>query len=249
MLKQERHQQILKELAEKRKVLSVDLSKILQVSEDTIRRDLNELNDKHLLHKVHGGALPLENTILSYNQRSNTEIAKKGHIAKKALELIHNGQVILMSGSTINLELAKIIPSNIKATIFTYSLPIALELTKHPLIEVIFLGGKLNKSAQVTVGIDVINAISSIKADICFMGVGGINVNRGMTEQDWEVAHIKKHMINNSDYTVAMCLNERIKSNRSFTIVPIEQIDCIITDLDEKDTKLKGFKDKGVVVI
>lgn len=249
MLKQERHQIILKELREKRKVLSVNLSAILNVSEDTIRRDLNELNKKHLLYKVHGGALPIENTILSYNQRSTTEIEIKNNIAKKALELIHNGQVILMSGSTINLELAKIIPLDIKATIFTYSLPIALQLTKHPLIEVIFLGGKLNKGAQVTVGIDVINAISTIKADICFMGVGGIDINRGMTEQDWDVAHIKKVMINNSDYTVAMCLNERLTNTKSFTIVPIEDVDCLITDLDEGDNKLLDFKNKGVVII
>lgn len=249
MLKQERHQRILKELTEKRKVLSVNLSKILNVSEDTIRRDLNELNGKHLLYKVHGGALPIENTILSYNERSTKEVEKKKAIAKKALSLIHNGQVIIMSGSTTNIELAKIIPQNIKATIFTYSLPIALQLTQHPLVEVIFLGGKLNKGAQVTVGIDVINAISNIKADICFMGIGGLDTNRGITEQDWEVAHIKKSMINNSDYTVALCLAEKINTTKSFTVVPIEKVDCIITDLDKNDTKLSSFQEKGLVVI
>lgn len=97
-----------------------------------------------------------------------------------------------MSGSTTNLEIAKLIPDNLVVTIFTYSLPIALELTKHPSIEVIFIGGKLNKLAQVSVGIDVVNTISNIRADICFVGTGGIHIKKGMTEPDWEVAHIKK---------------------------------------------------------
>ncbi len=63
----------------------------------------------------------------------------------------------------------------------------------------IFIGGKLNKSAQVTVGIDVVNAISDLRADICFMGTDAINIENGMTEADWEVAHIKRCMIDSSD--------------------------------------------------
>ena len=160
MLKQERHQLILKILRQDRKVLSVNLSEELNVSEDTIRRDIKELGSKDLLYRVHGGALSIENKTLTYNERRTFDLAEKSIIAKKAVKLIHDGQVIIMSGSTTNLELAKIIPPEINATIFTYSLPIALELTQHPSVEVIFIGGKLNKSAQVTIGIDVVNSIS-----------------------------------------------------------------------------------------
>ncbi|MCB0486470.1 MAG: DeoR/GlpR transcriptional regulator, partial [Flavobacteriaceae bacterium] len=169
MLKEERHQVILNKLHINRKVLSTKLSEELNVSEDTVRRDLKELEAKRLLYKVHGGALSIENKIKTYDERSIFDIDKKEIIAQKAVKLIHDGQVIIMSGSTTNLQLAKIIPSKTNATIFTYSLPVALELTHHPSIEVIFIGGKLNKGAQVTTGIDVINSISNIRADMCFM--------------------------------------------------------------------------------
>jgi len=249
MLKQERHQLILKKLKLKRKVLSVNLSKQLAVSEDTVRRDLKELEAKQLLYKVHGGALPLENKLLTYNERIESHLDKKNIIAKKAVQLIHDGQVIIMSGSTTNLELAKIIPPKINATVFTYSLPIAIQLSQHPSIEVIFIGGKLNKSAQVTVGIDVVNFISSIRADICFMGTGGIDNNRGMTEPNWEVAHIKKSMIHVSDYVVAMCISHKLMEVKRYSVVPIDSIDTMITDLEPENEIFNEFKAKGLVIM
>lgn len=249
MLKQERHQIILDKLRRNRKVLSANLSVELEVSEDTVRRDLKELEAKNLLYKVHGGALCIEKRAKSYEERKTAEIDKKNKIAAKAVKLINSGQVILMSGSTTNLALAKIIPHNINATIFTYSLPIALELTHHPNVEIIFMGGKLNKGAQVTVGIDVINAISKIKADICFMGTSGINTERGMTELNWEVAHIKKAMINASNYVAALCTSTRLLQSHSYTVVPAHDIDVIITDVNPKDKLLSSFNEVGIQTI
>ena len=249
MLKLERHQLILDKLKVNRKVLSVILSGELKVSEDTIRRDLKELEAQQLLHKVHGGALSIENKILSYNERSVANLNKKRQIAKKAVLLIHNGQVIIMTGSSTNLELAKLIPTTITATVFTYSLPIALQLTNHPKIEVIFIGGKLNKSAQVTVGIDVMNFISQLRADICFMGTDALNLKRGMTESDWEVAHIKKGMIESSDYVVSMCISTKMMESRRYAVVPVEDIDVVITDDAIDQAVLEQFKEKGIVVM
>jgi len=249
MLKLERHAFIIKQLKQHRKVLSANLSEQLQVSEDTIRRDLKELEAKHLLFKVHGGALTIENKILSFDERSVADLDKKQTIAKKAVHLIHDGQVIIMSGSTVNVELAKIIPSHIKATIFTYSLPIATELSHHESIEVIFIGGKLNKSAQVTVGIDVVNSVANIRADICFMGVSGLDIHRGMTEPDWEVAHIKKCMIAASDYVVALCQSSKLKDIERYVVVPARNIDSIITDEPLDENIATPFKDQGIIII
>ncbi len=249
MLKPERHQFILDKLRRNRKVLSTQLSEELSVSEDTIRRDLKELEAKNLLFKVHGGALALDNKVKTYEERKVADIDKKNTIAKKAVDLIHDDQVILMSGSTTNLALAKIIPSHIKATVFTYSLPIALELTHHPTIEVVFIGGKLNKTAQVTVGIDVVNAITKVRADICFMGVSGLNLERGMTEPDWEVAHIKKSMIEASDYVVALCTSTKLMQDKSYVVVPVNKIDTIITDHSPNESLFSSFKEAGINVM
>ncbi|UMB61987.1 DeoR/GlpR family DNA-binding transcription regulator [Lutibacter sp. A80] len=249
MLKEERQNCILNKIRLNKKVLSVDLSHELNVSEDTIRRDLNELSSKKLIKKVHGGALTIENIAPSYEERRNHNLQEKNSIAKKAVKLIKSGQVIIMSGSTTNLQLAKIIPSNINATIYTYSLPIALQLTEHPSIEIIFIGGKIHKSAQVTVGLDVVSSISELRADLCFMGTGGINISNGMTEPNWEVSHIKKCMISVSNQVVALCTKNKINEIKRYTAVPINKIDTIVTDIDPKDSIFNNFKEKGVKIL
>lgn len=249
MLKEERHHHILDKIKLSRKVLSTDLSIELAVSEDTIRRDLNDLSAKGLIKKVHGGALPLENNTLSYIERSNYNLEEKNIIAKKAVKLIKEGQVIIMSGSTTNLQLAKIIPSDINVTIYTYSLPIALQLTEHPSVEIIFIGGKLHKAAQVTVGLDVVSSISELRADLCFMGTGGINTLNGMTEPDWEVSHIKKCMIAASKKVITLCTINKINEIKRYAVAPINKIDIIVTDIDANDPIFDDFKEKGVKII
>jgi len=249
MLKEERHLQILDKIKLNRKVLSTELSIDLNVSEDTIRRDLNELSTKGLIKKVHGGALPVDNNTPSYRERSHSNLAEKNIIAKKAVKLIKEGQVIIMSGSSTNLQLAKIIPSDINATIYTYSLPIALQLTEHPSIEIIFLGGKLHKPAQVTVGLDVVSSISELRADLCFMGTGGISVLNGMTEPDWEVSHIKKSMIEASEKVIVLCIKNNINEFKRYHVAPIHKINTIITDINPEDLIFSSFKEKGVKIL
>lgn len=249
MLKEERHQHILNKIKLSRKVLSTDLSIELNVSEDTIRRDLNELSSKGLIKKVHGGALPIDNKAPSYEERRYYNLEEKNSIAKKAVKLIKSGQVIIMSGSTTNLQLAKIIPSDINATIYTYSLPIAIQLTEHPSIEIIFIGGKLHKAAQVTVGLDVVSTISELRADLCFMGSGGINISNGMTEPDWEVSHIKKCMISASDKVIALCTKNKINEIKRYTVAPVHKINTIVTDIDPSDSIFDPFKEKGVSIL
>ncbi len=250
MLKEERQRFILEKLKLNRKVLSSNLSVELTVSEDTIRRDLNELSEKGMIKKVHGGALSvIETKTPSYEERSVSDLEGKNIIARKAVALIENGQVIIMSGSTTNLQLAKIIPAEVNATIYTYSLPIALQLTEHPSLEVIFIGGKLHKRAQVTVGLDVVSTISTLKADLCFMGTGGIDVEHGMTEPDWEVSHIKKCIIENSKKVIVLCTKTKLDRVRRYPVSSIVQINTIITDLKTTDPAFEEYKDKGVNII
>lgn len=249
MLKEERHHHILSKIKLSRKVLSTELSIELNVSEDTIRRDLNELSAKGLIKKVHGGALPIDRNTLSYGERSNYNLEEKNIIAKKAVKLIKDGQIIIMSGSTTNLQLAKIIPPDIKATIYTYSLPIALQLTEHPSVEIIFIGGKLHKPAQVTVGLDVVSSISELRVDLCFMGTGGINILNGMTEPNWEVSHIKKCMIAASEEVIVLCAKSKINEVKGYSVAPIHKIDTIVTDTEPTDLIFDDFKEKGVKIL
>ncbi len=248
MLRKERHNYILHKIRLDSKVVSSDLSDELDVSEDTIRRDLRELSQNGSILKVHGGAIATNKHIFQYSKEEIVDYELKNIVAQKAIPLIKDNSVIIMSGGTTNLELASILPPELKATIYTYSLPIAMQLTEHPNVELIFIGGKMQKSAQVTIGIDVVSAIKNIRADFCFLGVSGLDINAGLTETDWEVAHIKKAMISISEKTILLSTAAKLNIIQKHLIENTENLDTIITDAPVTDPRIEAFKRRGIEV-
>lgn len=239
----------MSKLAEEQKVVTTDLALALDLSEDTIRRDLNELDNKKLLKKVYGGAIQItEKSVDVFNIDISAEDEKK-QIVTKALSLLHDGQVIIMSGGSTNLVFAKLIPSDLKATIYTYSLPIAMQLSQHPNIDLIFIGGKMQKNAMVTIGMDVIQVLSKIKADICFIGASSINVKQGLTEIGYEVSIVKKAMIESSDRVVSMFSSNKLNTKMPHVVCDLSQLDTIVTNLDPEDARLEEYRKSGVFVL
>ena len=249
MLKAERHKYIMTKLIEDQKVVTTNLALALALSEDTIRRDLNELDDKNLLEKVYGGAIQSAGKSVDVFNIVITAEEEKKKIVTKALSLLHDGQVIIMSGGSTNLVFAKLIPSDLKATIYTYSLPIAMQLSQHPNIDLIFIGGKMQKNAMVTIGMDVIQVLSKIKADICFIGASSINVKQGLTEVGYEVSIVKKAMIGSSDRVVSMFASNKLNTKMPHIVCDLNQLDTIVTDLDPTDLSLEEYRKLGVLIL
>ncbi|MEO8773229.1 MAG: DeoR/GlpR family DNA-binding transcription regulator [Gelidibacter sp.] len=249
MLKAERQNYILNKLFEEKKVITTNLASALDVSEDTVRRDLNELDHKKLLKKVYGGGILIpEKSVDVFNIHINAEEQKK-KIVTKALTLLHDGQVIIMSGGTTNLVFAKLIPEDLQATIYTYSLTIAMQLSQHPNIDLILIGGKMQKNAMVTIGIDVIQVLSKIKADICFIGASSINLKQGLTETGYEVSIVKKAMIESSDRVVSMFASNKLNTKMPHSVCDLSQLDTIVTELDPDDYRLEDYRKSGVFVL
>jgi len=249
MLKAERHKIILAKIAVEQKVSTIQLALDLNISEDTIRRDLNELNKKGFLEKVYGGAFPIVNKPANIFDITIVNKEKKNKIGQKALRLLADGQVIIMSGGTTNLAFARLIPTDFKATIYTYSLPIAMQLSQHPFIELIFIGGKLQKNAMVTIGMDVVQVLSKLKADICFMGSSSINVRTGLTEMGYEVSLVKKAMMKASDKVVCMVTSEKLNTKMPYVVCEINLLNIIITDLNPAIPMLDEYVKAGVKLI
>lgn len=249
MLKAERHKFIMTKLLEEQKVVTTDLALALDLSEDTIRRDLNELDSKKLLEKVYGGAIKfVEKSSDVFQIAINAEEEKK-KIVTKALSLLRDGQVIIMSGGSTNLVFAKLIPSDLKATIYTYSLPIAMQLSQHPNVDLIFIGGKMQKNAMVTIGMDVIQVVSKIKADICFIGASSISIKQGLTEVGYEVSIVKKAMIEASEKVVSMFSSNKLNTKMPHGVCDLSQLDTIVTELDPQDVILEDYRKSGVFVL
>ena len=226
--KNERHVFILRQINLHHKVLSSTLSVQLQVSEDTIRRDLAELADAGEIIKVHGGALSKS---YHYPVQQNTVYAQeeKKLIAKKAVGLIRSGMTILTEAGTTMLEMIRMIPDNIEATFFTVSPLMALELAERPLLTVILLGGQMDMSSQITLGEKPVMELASIRVDLCFLGVNAIDSKTGLTEADWKVAQVKKAMIASSDKLAILTIAEKINTSLPLRLCSPRNNDYLIT--------------------
>lgn len=241
MVKDKRHNYMLDKIRMHGKVNSKKLAIELNVSEDTVRRDLNELDRKGLLLKVHGGAISTVQRLYHYNENVIYDLEKKVVIANKAVSLISDGMVIIISGGTTNLVLSRMIPKNVRVTIYTYSLPIAMQLIEHPEVETIFIGGKIEKKSMVTVGIDVIQDLSKIRADICFLGASSVDIDHGITEVGYEVSLVKKAMIASSDKVVSLVTSSKLNDRQNYPVCRLNEIFSLVTDLDPSDQKLSGY--------
>lgn len=249
MLKKERLAYILHQVNLHNKVLSVNLCQDINVSDDTIRRDLQELAEEGKLIKVHGGAL---SNSFHKGTISNDQIysySKKAIIAQKAATLIKEGMFVLTGGGTTIIELAKALPLELHATFISGSLPAIAEYINHPSIDVIILGDRISKSAKLTVGPDAISKIKGIRSDICFLGINAIDTQFGVSDNDWEVVQIKKAMISAAKKVVCLTISEKIDTQQPIQVCAVNEVDYLITELDPQHPMLQPFVDAGITVI
>jgi len=249
MLKKERQAYIVHQVNLHNKVLSTSLSTEIDVSEDTIRRDLQELADEGRLIKVHGGALSHAFNDISYSSNKVYSQDNKKIIADKAVKLIKDGMFVLTGGGTTIIELARSLPVSLSATFISGSIPAIVEYMHHPTIDVIVIGDKLSKSSKITLGADALARIKSLKPDLCFLGINSIDLQHGITDNDWDVVHIKQAMINASQKTVCLTISEKINSIQPIHVCDLLNIDVLITELPHDHPMLQPYKDAGITVI
>jgi DeoR/GlpR family transcriptional regulator of sugar metabolism len=248
MLKKERQAYIIQQINIHNKVMSSDLSVHLDVSEDTIRRDLQELGEEGKLIKVHGGALSKS---FHFTLETNPiySLPEKKVIAFKAIELIKDGMLVLLTGGTTILELVKSLPPDLNATFITVSLPIALELLNHPNSNVVFIGNLLSKNAQMAIGAEVIEKLRTIKADVCFLGTNSFDANFGISDMDWEIIEVKKAMIRSAQQTISLAISEKLNTIQKLQVCKPEEVDILITELSPLSPIFSAYHGKGIQII
>jgi len=247
MLKKERQEFILHQLNLHNKILCADLSNKMGVSDDTIRRDLQELAQEDKLIKVHGGALS-KSFHTAFDRKMVYNLEDKNIIAQKTAALVQSGMYILTSGGTSILEFAKSLDTNLNATFFTCSLNAAIEFAHHPSIEVVMIGDKVSKDSMLTTGASAVQTIESIQADLCILGINSLDTQFGLSENDWEVVQIKKAMIKASKKTICIGISEKLNSQQKIKVANLDEIDILITELDPNDSTLLPFKHKGLTI-
>jgi DeoR/GlpR family transcriptional regulator of sugar metabolism len=248
MLTTQRKQLILHRLERDGQIIAKAISTELDLSEDTIRRDLRELAQEGLLQRVHGGALPASPAVVDFAGRETLASEEKRAIGRAAAALIQPGQVIILDGGTTTRELARQIPDSLRATVVTHSPTIAVTLNSHPSVEVVLIGGRLFKHSVVSVGAAAIEAIARIRADTYFMGVTGIHAEVGLSTGDFEESHVKRALIGAAAETIVLASREKLNAASPYVIAGIKEIAGMVVSAETPDQALTPYKRLGMTI-
>jgi DeoR/GlpR family transcriptional regulator of sugar metabolism len=249
MLTDERRTVILERLRTQGRVLAADLTGELDVSADTIRRDLRELDEAGLLRRVHGGALPRHGDTTPFAVRARRAAGAKASIARRAAMCVRDGQVVVLDGGTTTLELAHALRDDLRASVVTTSPPIALALADHPGLEVTVVGGTLRTRTLVTVGAAAIDALREVRADVVFLGVCGLHPEIGVTVEDIEERHVKAAMIDGAAEVYALADRDKLGTAMPFVVAPLRAVTHLVTDADAAEDELAPYRGLGIEVL
>lgn len=249
MLTSERKALIQQTLRRDGRLLAKSFSQELGVSEDTIRRDLRELAREGLLQRVHGGALPSSPAIADYGSREHIAPSTKAKLGQAAALMIKPGQIVFLDGGTSNVQLARHLPHDLTAAIITHSPSVAVELARHPSVEVELIGGRLFKHSIVTMGAGSAEAIYRIRADLFFMGATGLHPETGVTTGDREEAAMKRMIARQSAETIIIATQDKLGAASPFSILPLAEIATLVTDAGQPEAALQPFRTSGMAIV
>lgn len=249
MLTSQRKALILDRLRRDGQVIAKALADELELSEDTIRRDLREMAAEKLLKRVHGGALPLSPDLPDFSARQGVSSDEKRQLGAYAASMIRPGQTVFLDGGTTNAEIVHHLPKDLSVNIVTHSPTIAGELEHHSAADVILIGGKLYKHSMVATGAVAMAAITSIRPDMFFLGVTAIHPARGFSTGDFEEAAIKRHIAECSAETYVLATGEKLDAASPCQILPMTGVSGLIVPADLPEASLAPYRDTKVPIL
>lgn len=230
MLAASRKQEIRKIILKDKSVKVSEISKLFNVSEETIRRDLESLENEGVLERNYGGAIIVENNVPVHplSVRYCENINEKKLIGKKAAELIRDGDIIIFDAGSTTLQIAKNIRSDKHLTVVTNDLNIAYELKNKSNAGVFVTGGKVSHDTMALQGPGTVKSIEGYNADITFLATSGITLKKGFTTSDIFASEVKKAMIRSAKKVVVVCDTSKIGRNALTTFAGISEASEII---------------------
>jgi DeoR family fructose operon transcriptional repressor len=248
---EERKAKIVEYVNRNQRAMVQELCQAFDVSEATIRRDLKELEDAKLLKRTHGGAISLEsvNYEAPFADREITNQAEKIAIAKKAVELIENGDTILLDSGTTTLQLAKLLSAFTNLSVVTNSLLIAKELQHLPGIETLVTGGTLRKETIAMVGPIADHTLSMIRVDKAFVATNGLDVKVGLTTPNLIEAATKRSMIQSAKQVILLTDRSKFGKVSLAKFADVSDIHVCITDQGTPGAFVEQLESRGIEMI
>ena len=208
-----REKQILEILLKEKRVNVKQLAKALFISEPSVRRDLQSLEKQNLIKRTHGGAI-LEETALSKNKipfllREYEQSSAKAIISEKAIDLIHDNDVIFLDASTSCYYLIPFLASKRNLTVITSGVKTLTKLAEYD-ISTVSTGGALINSCLSLVGDEAYKTIEKYNADIAFFSCRGVSDSGYLTDISPEENNVRKKMIEHSKKSYLLCAKDKL---------------------------------------
>jgi len=207
----------------------------LNVSEDTLRRDLRDLASEGLLVRVHGGAVPASPTNRPVAARQGMHAAEKQKLARAAAGLIESGSVVIVDGGTTHLYLAAAVPRGLSFTLVTHSPAVASSFEHHDNVEIILIGGRIFRHSMVALGTETAQAFNRMRADLCLLGVTGVHAEIGLTTGDAEEAALKSVMAGAAAETVVAATHDKMGRANPWRVLPLSGLATLVTTQDRPE--------------
>ncbi|GIN69768.1 DeoR family transcriptional regulator [Bacillus sp. J14TS2] len=254
MIAAERRNRIKEMLLKHKSVKASDLVDQFNVSEETIRRDLSQLEQEGILKKNYGGAIladkfQQDTLILPIRQRQRQFFEEKELIGKGAAELVQPGQTLILDAGSTTWHAIREMEKVKDLTVITNALNIAEECTRNESISVYLLGGKLRRRSLSTVGPQAELELQKYIADYAFIGTSGISLRQGITSSDLYEAEVKKAMISAGQKSVVLADHSKFQKLGLTSFCHFKDVDILITSDKADEQILKEIEKAGVEII
>ncbi len=251
MLAIERRNAILAKLSTDGKVLVADLAKEFDVTEETIRRDLEKLDNDGLARKTYGGAVKNENfnIDLPFHIRKQTNVESKKSIATLIADLINDGDYIMLDSSTTALCVIKSILHKKNITLITNSIEILLELCNKPGWNILSTGGMLKEGGLSLVGYQAEKMISGFHVDLAICSCKGIDEANGITDSNERDAEIKKAFFKSANHKLLAVDSSKFDKASFVKVCGYNEVDTVVTEAKPSDVWIERFKQNDINVI
>lgn len=252
MIREQRLEHIQQGVKEKGIVSVAELTKTLESSRSTIRRDLSDLEEQGVLRCIRGGAVGADRQSAyepTFEMRQDLFVEEKQRIARRAMEFVCENATIFLDSGTTTYELAKLMTGRKHLYVATNDLQSATVLSKTPEISVIVLGGSLRANHYSMNGIFTEEMIRQIHADTAFLSIDAVDADIGLMGFSMEEIPSKRLMVQSAQRTVVLCDHSKFDSVAFINICPLNQVDVIITGKEANPEILSRLEEGGIVVL
>lgn len=229
----QRQEHILQQLQSTGLVKVDDLSTSLEVTTQTIRRDLCKLCDKGLAARIHGGARRILSTsMIAYEERRQTDVDSKLAIAQRAAALIPDGSSVAINIGTTTEHVADALKFHRNLTIVSNNINVVHILQNTQLKSLSIIGGEVRMSDGAIVGADAVNSIRNYKVDYAVIGASSLDLDGSILDFDQREIAVSQAIMANSRTRILVCDSSKFKVSAPYRICEIGDLNFVVTDTD-----------------